>query len=213
MASEHHEGAGSAFWIPYWSSMAGKDDMTASGRSNGTAAETFMLLADACSALELRPEDKLLEVGSGRGAIGYQLRPYCKYRCADITECWHAEYSRWNVAQPSPFQDAYFDKILVGSVLQYLNTAEVEFALKELRRIIRPGGLCFLQNLPQFGCLENYLVSCPADRRELNLKAQWFSFQESTEMALACGWSRVDARLPDKRMWHSPYYFDLLLTA
>ena len=216
MAS-HHEGAGSAFWIPYWQSMLGKDAMTASGRSNGTVAETFMLLADACSALNLKPKDRLLEVGYGRGSMGWHLRGHCDHVGSDANLSIASaafEVVFWVAGvERAPFADGLFDKILVGSVLQYLNTAEVEFALKELRRIIHPGGLCFLQNLPQLGWLENYLVSCPADRREVNLKAQWFSVLETTEMALACGWSEVDVRLPDKRMWHSRYYFDLLLTA
>ena len=217
MASQHHEGAGSAFWIPYWQSMLGKDAMTASGRSNGTAAETFMLLADACSALELKPQDRLLEVGYGRGSMGWHLRGHCDHVGADANLGIASAAFKvvlWGAGTESaPFVDGLFDKILVGSVLQYLNTSEVEFALKELRRIIRPGGLCFLQNLPDGDCLDDYLATCPVDRRELNLKAQWFSFLQSAEMALACGWSRTEVRFPDKRMWHSKYYFDLLLTA
>jgi len=214
--------AGSAFWIPYWNSMVDKDEMTASGRSTGTPAEVFMLLADACTALELKAEDRLLEVGCGSGLLSRHLAYHSRWAGTDsnawILSSWLDRRtglvgSVWDISKPAPFRAESSDKILVGSVLQYLNAAEVATALKELRRIIKPGGKCFLQSVPDARQLDVYLRGCPSDRHELNLKAQWFDDQQLLNLAIACGWTEAEINRPDPRLWISRYYFDMLLVA
>lgn len=49
-----------------------------------------------------------------------------------------------DVAQPLPYEDNHFDYIYARLVLHYLPRAELDSALAELRRILKPGGKLFV---------------------------------------------------------------------
>jgi ubiquinone/menaquinone biosynthesis C-methylase UbiE len=44
-----------------------------------------------------------------------------------------------------PYQDAIFDAVWCANTTQYLSDAELEVALAEMRRVVRPGGLVALK--------------------------------------------------------------------
>jgi len=211
--------SGSEFWLPYWVSKADADEPEASGRSTATPADTFLLLADACHALKLQPQHTLLDVGCGPGALGKHLLDHCRYRGVDpvsrTLDRW--ERGRGNVRPGEitdlPFKDGRFERILASGVIQYLSVGEVFKGLQELRRVIVPEGLCFLQSVPCADSRDEYLKGCPPERRELNLKATWFEIEPLGYLAKDAGWRRAQLWFPDRRLWLAPYYFDMLLEA
>lgn len=215
--------AGSAFWLPLWEKAT-----TEERRPNLSAAHLFAALADACAALELKPTDSLLEVGCGSGTLSRRLFGcVAQYDGMDASaealnllkrEDYH-EYGYWRrwiltparLGETLPYADASFDKVLVGSVLQYLSREETEIALRELARVTKPGGLCFLQTNPDLRKRDAYLAGCPSERHEQNLKAQWIEPAMLVALAHESGWASASLRPIDSRIWLAPYYFDMLL--
>ena len=92
---------------------------------------------------------KILDVGSGTGehlkrAIGHGLQATGVEPAPGMRE-----FARSNVPQAElvdgvatklPFPDAQFDAVILIEVLRYLHPTEVEQALREARRVLRPGG-------------------------------------------------------------------------
>jgi SAM-dependent methyltransferase len=92
---------------------------------------------------------KILDVGSGTGehlkrAIGHGLKAtgiepapgMREVACGNVPEAELIE----GVATTLPFPEAQFDAVILIEVLRYLHPTEVEEALREARRVLRPGG-------------------------------------------------------------------------
>jgi SAM-dependent methyltransferase len=121
--------------------------------------------------LELRPDERLLDVGCGCGLMALQLKEYLdergRYRGVDI----HApsvewcrrhvtpghpnfEFERIDVRSEAynprgrhaadeyafPYPDASFDAVLLKSVFTHLRPGAVENYLREVARLLAPGG-------------------------------------------------------------------------
>jgi SAM-dependent methyltransferase len=211
-----------AAWRELFEGRAQAPISVAAGRSSAKPAEVFALLADAADALRLRPEHRLLDVGCGPGQLGRHLTSHCQYIACD----WPAmvERGRFTVLMDTlcsspqfvaanalalPFQDDTFDRVLLGSVLQYLGDYDgVRQALLEVRRVLRPDGRAFCSGNPCEGHRREYLAGCPPETREANSRAFWMDEAGTLAVAVQCGFEgRV--REPDKRIWQSWYQFDL----
>jgi ubiquinone/menaquinone biosynthesis C-methylase UbiE len=48
------------------------------------------------------------------------------------------------IASSLPFEDASFDAVLMIEVLRYLESSDIQLALKEARRVLKPGGTLFV---------------------------------------------------------------------
>ena len=52
----------------------------------------------------------------------------------------------WNIEQiPFPFPDNYFDEIIAKDIIEHLPFAKIRAVLKELHRILKPGGKIYIQ--------------------------------------------------------------------
>ena len=52
----------------------------------------------------------------------------------------------WNIEQlPFPFPDNYFDEIIAKDIIEHLPYSKVRPVLKELHRILKPGGKIYIQ--------------------------------------------------------------------
>jgi SAM-dependent methyltransferase len=120
----------------------------------------------------LRPQDDVLDVGSGIGRMAYPLRDYVqgRYEGFDIVaeavewcrreftprhpnfhfqlaDIHNRHYNPGGRFEPHeyrfPYEDDSFDFALLTSVFTHLLPAAVERYLAELRRVLRPGGTCF----------------------------------------------------------------------
>lgn len=59
-----------------------------------------------------------------------------------------------------PFPDDFFNAVVASEVLEHLDQHALEEGLKEVHRVLRPGGL-FLGTVPAFENLQENLVVCP----------------------------------------------------
>jgi ubiquinone/menaquinone biosynthesis C-methylase UbiE len=121
-------------------------------------------------SLGLRPEDKILDIGSGIGRktlplldymttgtydgidpVAKQVRwcqekitsRYPKFRFQRI-DVWSKNYNPSGTVQPSeyrfPFEDAQFDFVMLGSVFTHMFPDDVDHYIGEISRVLKPGG-------------------------------------------------------------------------
>jgi ubiquinone/menaquinone biosynthesis C-methylase UbiE len=94
--------------------------------------------------------DDILDAGAGTGnvtkllavpgarVIGIDFCAPALVRCRQKVPA--AEFRRADMTQPLPFESASFDKIACSVTLHFLDPERQQFALKELLRVLRPGG-------------------------------------------------------------------------
>lgn len=110
------------------------------------------------AALELDGDDRVLELGCGVGRIGRELADDCgEWHGADISSNMLAVASERLADKPnchlhkldrtdlSAFPDAHFDKAYVAAVFIHLDKEDVFLYLRELARVLKPGGLLYFE--------------------------------------------------------------------
>lgn len=109
------------------------------------------------AALDLQPGDRVLELGCGLGRIGKQLAPSCahwtgvdisgemirhaKERLSDLDNVDFHQLSRSSLDM---FEDNSFDKAYSLAVLCHMDKEDLFLYLEELRRVLKPGGLLYV---------------------------------------------------------------------
>lgn len=218
-------------WRAIWESKAREPDFAASGRSSGDAGQLFALLTDTCSALQPTLNDALLDLGCGVGLLARHLRPYVHELVAVDLAVGLITRARTEVSagrfvaadiRALPFRDGAFPKILVSSVLQYLEDDDtLAKVLLELRRVTTHGGRAFVSGNPDSRRKDKYIrgidrLNLPEREkkviRERNQAAYWISPDALARQARAAGWD-AEIRSVSPKVWQSFYMFDLLLSA
>ena len=112
--------------------------------------------AQVAQALLLQPDDQVLELGCGVGRIGRELAPQCRsWHGVDIaanmltvakqrtSHLSNVAFQHLHRTSLSMFADASFDKAYAVAVLIHLDKEDVFLYLREVTRILRPGGLVY----------------------------------------------------------------------
>ena len=107
-------------------------------------------------ALLLQPTDRVLELGCGVGRIGRELAPQCQYwQGVDIAENMlrvaekrtshlpNVALQKLSKTSLSMFAAGSFDKAYAVAVLIHLDKEDVFLYLREIARVLRPGGLLY----------------------------------------------------------------------
>jgi ubiquinone/menaquinone biosynthesis C-methylase UbiE len=120
---------------------------------------------DACFK-ELAPGARILDVGCGTGEyvrraneLGFEasgVEPADAMRARAIEQNPQARILP-GVATELPFPDQSFDLVICIEVLRYLHQADNELALKEMRRVLKPGGSLFLTMVNRYALDGFYL--------------------------------------------------------
>jgi len=111
-------------------------------------------------ALDPRPGTRVLDAGCGRGevllacsAAGAEVAGLDYSEAAvEITQGVLAEVDGADVRRGDvtalPWDDASFDAILFGDVIEHLDPDQAVAAIREFRRVLRPGGLLLVHTAP-----------------------------------------------------------------
>lgn len=107
----------------------------------------------AVQQAELKPADRILDIGCGRGELVAHLDEKgfdatgIDYSEAAVS-CAKALYPKGKfhlVRSDQPlFEAASFDKIFILGTIEHLYEPEIEKTLLEIKRLLRPGGLCVI---------------------------------------------------------------------
>ena len=141
-------------WLAVWQ-RKGSEETTDLVRLDGfehTTIEPAAVAAGIGAALELRPEDSVLEVGCGAGMLARLLR--CRYVGVDYSPAMVDRFSTLHplpalvgAADELPFRDHCFDKVFAFSVFQYFPDPDYAArALGEMCRVARRA--VFVGDLP-----------------------------------------------------------------
>lgn len=122
-------------------------------------------IARALALARLRPGLRVLDLGSGRGeAAVHCLRAGCRVVATDYSDD-AVRLTRGTVGalEPEsggrigyvradctrlPFAEASFDRVLMLDVVEHLTQPQLNAALREARRVLRPGGRLVIHTLP-----------------------------------------------------------------
>lgn len=149
---------------------------------------------------------KILDVGCGtgehlkraqrHGLVAVGLEPAAAMLEAARNNLPEATLSQ-GVATELPFQDGEFDALLMIEVLRYLDTADIDLALKEARRVLKPGGTVFVTLVNRWALDAFYLHQRLRQRRrgkecdEVNPYCLFFSPAEAEATLRAAGFEDV----------------------
>jgi ubiquinone/menaquinone biosynthesis C-methylase UbiE len=224
----------SEYWREHWNKSAkeSEDIRLISGWGNRTFQEILFVITDVEKKLALKSEDRLLDVGCGAGLFEIAYTHWLKEiygvdyseEMVEVAKKNTEKYDNIIIEQADirnlPFEDEFFDKVLVNSVIQYLNNLnEIEKAFEELRRVTKAGGQILVSMNLDANKKEDYFagydrlgLSEEEIKRKINAsnKALWFDRDELRNVGKKIGFK---AKVLDmvKDIWQSKYFFDLLL--
>lgn len=221
------------YWIKNWDECAknNTDLRLISGWGDRTLKEMMFAIADVAKKLQLDSNDILLDVGCGSGIFEIAFTYWLKEIHAVDFSSEMIQVSKQNTDKFSniliqeanikqlPFEDNFFDKVLVNSVIQYLNDLnEVSIAFKELKRVTKPAGLILvsmnLDKRKKLDFLKGYEKLGLTDE-EIKLKvsasnkALWFDPNDLINIGNELDFTSTYLTI-DKNVWQSKYFFDIL---
>lgn len=220
-------------WTSFWDVKSGSDtDFQATGRGLMDIVGFLATIREIAGALNLGPDDHLLDVGCGTGIVALTLSPFVRsIHGLDISPRMierarrnaegfgNVEFSEGSIldlsAAPGPFT-----KVLSYSVLQYLpGEAEVARAFAALAGVLPPGGVALYAANPDPAHRAEYeavaVEHCQDEaERKRTLEtidaALWVGPERMVELAAQAG---LSARaLPiHRQIWQHFYMYDLVL--
>lgn len=219
------------FWKNYWNSSAkNKDIKIISGWSNRTLQEIIYKTTYIAKKLKLKKNDRLLDIGCGAGLLEilftYWVKEIYAIDYSDemvkiakrITNHYNNIIIQQSDIRKLHFEDRFFNKIIVNSVIQYLNDMdEVEISLKELKRVIKNNGIILLSMNPDLKQKKKYFNGYQKlefsekqikEKVNINNKIIWFNKSELKNMCNKIGFKSY---ILNKSKYQPLNHFDLLL--
>lgn len=224
----------SEFWNEKWGTSAQEntDARFMSGWGDRSIQEMLSSINDIAKKLRLTNTDVLLDVGCGAGlfelAFTYWIKEIYGIDYSDemvsIAKLNTLNYNNIIIDKGNicdlPYQNNFFDKILVHGVLQYLNDMEeVKIALAELKRVSKMNSIISLSLHPdkekKNDYINGYYTIGLSDEEikvkiEINNKIIWFDKIELVKNIENVGFSVIEVGKP-VIPFQSKYYFDMIL--
>lgn len=149
--------------------------------------------------LDLRPEHQLLDVGCGAGALAALLHKLVGFDspplCLDVARpllarCDSSSTSPIHgVAGRLPLRGSTVDVALLAHVVGMMDDGVLEASLREIRRVLKPGGICLLWDYaPRSDHLLNRLNRGYVERFDLprgHWRSAWQLASEASDAAFA----------------------------
>jgi SAM-dependent methyltransferase len=223
-----------ADWLNIWNQKANTENyFTQTGRGKSfTMFEFLLYIQDVQNSLQLCRHDVLLDAGAGPGWTTFHLAPFV----------WNAmmfDYSSNMVKKATEqakgfnnvfiFQDdiltmkqfklvdhehPIFNKVLVGSVLQYLNNMdEVKQVLHNIYNVMADGGIALFTHNPDADEKESHIASMPQTEEYLKMENErlWIDKDELVLCALDVGFSQCWFPAINPLIWQSGHMFDVVM--
>ncbi|MEX2238115.1 MAG: class I SAM-dependent methyltransferase [Dehalococcoidia bacterium] len=151
--------------------------------------------------LDLRPEHRLLDIGAGSGAlarllhtiVGFESPPVALDASARVLATAPGSEPRIapvrGTAARLPLAGTSFDVVLLSHVIGTMDDETFELALREVRRILKPGGVCLLWEYgPRSSALLdrfNRWFLQRFDQPRVHLRSSWQIATEASNAAFA----------------------------
>jgi SAM-dependent methyltransferase len=211
-----------------WDAKAQTDNyFTQTGRGNSFTMYQFLLfIQDVNNSLKLCKTDSLLDAGGGPGWTAFHLAPF-------VSEVTMFDYSREMVRKAQEqakafgnvtvFQDDIltmasvkgpYSKVLVGSVLQYLtDTDEVKQVLRNVYRVMEPGGVALFTYNPDLSKKESHIASMPQTAGSLRQENErlWIDPQQMMYASLKAGFRSCRKLSINPQIWQNGHMFDFVI--
>lgn len=219
-------------WASFWNDKAAHGtDFQATGRGSMDIAGFLYTVREISRVLDLRSDDRVLDIGCGTGIIALALSAITSSITAiDISKNSVARATENLCDVPGAtaqegsitrtgMEDGTFNKVLAYSVLQYLeSTSAARAALREVARVLKLGGQALLAANPDPARRDNLVAEINKNTddkaRGLNLdlisKTLWLSQSEWISLAEAEGLN-AECRPIHPRIWQHFYMFDLVV--
>jgi ubiquinone/menaquinone biosynthesis C-methylase UbiE len=145
-------------------------EQVANQRGEIGAAEATAIEQHAVRSLGLRTGDTLLEIGCGTGLLSAAAAPHCRRVTSIDVSAGLLRRAQANVSQfPNvalvradavrlPLLEHTVDRVLLYNVILYFGLEELDAVLAEVRRVLRPGGLLLVGDVPNPGRRLHHLV-------------------------------------------------------
>lgn len=149
-------------WKAFWDILAtSRDPIAATDRPTVSPATYQLYSMEIMQKLTLEKDDILLDIGCGTGLIDASLATHVhRIVATDFSEVM-AQKARVNTAfcgnvlvvngdaTALPYKDSSFSKVVIYAVAQYLSHAQIDQMLEQTQRVVRPGGLIILGEIPR----------------------------------------------------------------
>jgi SAM-dependent methyltransferase len=218
-------------WKSVWDAKANTGNyFTQTGRGKSfTMFEFLLYIQDVQNALKLCKKDTLLDAGCGPCWTTMHLAPFAKWVSA-------FDYSEEMVNKAQKQVEAFdnirvfqgnilnidiydyrllfrYNKVLVGSVLQYLNNMdEVKQAMQNVFDIMVPGGIALFSHNPDASKKDIHIESMPQTEESLKMEQErlWLNSDEVCIMAEKIGFKSYWKTPINPMIWQSTHMFDVV---
>lgn len=225
----------SSYWKKEWQKQAkDKNPFVAAGASNfaRNPYEFLHQLNAVYVALDLKKTDLVLDAGCNTGLYAVPLAPWVShiegidFAPALVKEAQKhiAPYRNIRIQKGDilaiPFRARSFDKVMVNSVIQYLDDmSAVERSFREIARVLKPKGRACIALIPSAGKKQAYLDGIwklkrtQKEKKEIydkNNAGVWFEPRELITIARKVGLRGKIVPVPSA-VWQSWYMFTIVL--
>ena len=217
-------------WLNIWQNKGKSSDfLIQTGRSNSFNFNKFLLfMQDISHTLNLQKTDTVLDIGGASGWISLWILPFVKsVTMFDYSEemIIKAQKQVAGFDNITVFQDdilsmtkvnGKFNKVLVGSVLQYLDSMdEVKTAMQNTYNVMVHGGICLCTHNPDTQRKEAHLKTYEGmenvdEALKIEEERLWLDSDEVCIIAAKIGFKSYWKTPINPLIWQSTHMFDFV---
>jgi len=226
-------------WKEHWNKKSDENDFSSMGRDAYSTLELFIYIKSICKAFErFNENDTLLDVGGGKGFLSMAISPYVKsITLIDFSDAMikkasvltkefqniHVYEDKLPCLEKIQYQKKLFPKILVGSVIQYLNNYnDIESSFFNLSKVCEENGKILFTHNPDILKKELFInsyngLNWPKHKlqKAINFEKNdrfWLDYEILKDLAFATGYKKCEKISVPPKLFQSSHMFDFILS-